>query len=367
MTFPAQDRISAARAPRQPVPSRSDMVVTLLQILVVVHFSVAYIDGTTSWISLPKYVAGTERLPFQFRALTAWTMQAAVHLPGIAMLAHHASKKMADPLMITWAGLVMLSTVWILHSARQAAATIFKDPLLTKILALTFMIPLYIDYEALANGYRLSYAYDLPSLALFNACVVAILRGLRLRMLVLFALATLSRETSVYLIPIFLLYAWIDARGCLKPRFLPDLPWAAAMVVIWILTKRGLVILYGGNPLESHTGHLPGPVPGMEFQLYPNLAALINPLQWPDLLSPVGWLWLPVFGFWRGVDDKRLRIAIAVGTPAVAVIMLFVGRIAEPRVFGELTIFYWLAALTLVRGMWRTLPTQGPSLADTNP
>ena len=357
MTGSASDTTSAKPGARATARSPSALVIAALQVLVAVHFAVAYIDGTNSWIDLPKYVAGTERLPFQFRALTAWIMHAAVQLPGMALLASHASKKMADPLMITWAGLVMLAVFWMLHSARKAAQTVFTDPVIAQWLALTFMVPLYIDYEALGNGYRLSYAYDLPSLALFNACFVAILSGSRLRMIVLFALATLSRETSIYLLPIFLLYACADTGGNLRREFIRTLPWAASMAVVWVLSKAALTMMYGGNTLERQASHIPGPVPGMELQLSQNLHALLNPLQWPDLLSSVGWLWLPVFAFWRRLEDKRLKAAIACSTPAVALIMLFVGRITEPRVFGELTILFWLASLTLLRAAWRPSAT----------
>ena len=336
-------------APRGFSRTRLMWAMTAFQIIVAVHFAIAYVDGTTSWIDLSKYVAGSERLPFQFRALTAWAMRLALHLPGITMLAAHGSNKMADPLIITWTGFVVVSTLWIMHSAQKAAATIFADPLVTQAFAVTFMIPLYIDYEALANGYRLSYAYDLPSLALFLACFVAILYGHRLRMIALFALATLSRETSVYLIPIFMLYACIDARGRAKPGVLRALVWAVAMAAVWFTIKWVLTALYGDNGLDRQPSHLPGPLPGLEFQLVANLHALLNPLQWPDLLSAVGWLWLPVFLFWRSIDDRRLQGSIALGTPAVFGIMLLVGRIAEPRVFGELTILYWMAALMLIR------------------
>ena len=350
MNDPGMQAVLEKPPARRRATVRTTWVLAILQLLVASHFAIAYIDGTSSWIDLSHYVAGKERLPFQFRALTAWTMAALVHLPGVATLAAHASKKIwADPLVITWCGLVMVSTLWILHSAREAAATLFADRLAARALALTFMIPLYIDYEALANSSRLSYAYDLPSTALFIACFVAILHGQNLRVVILFTLATLSRETAIYLLPIFLLYAWIDAQGGVRPGLLKSLTWAGAMAAIWVLVKVALSWLYDGNRLTAQAGHLPGPVRGMEFQLFDNLHALINPLQWPDIMSSLGWLWVPVLAFWSRIGDKRLQTAIALGTPGVAIVMLLVGRITEPRVFGELAVLYWMAALMLIR------------------
>ena len=176
-------------------------------VLLATHFSIAYINGTQSWLDLARYAQGNERLPFQYRALTGWVLRAGLHLPGLSFIAAHASHKMADPLEILCTGLAFFSALWIMRCALVAARLILLNEDRARWAALSIMIPLYVAFEALANSYRLSYAYDLPSLALFFTCMLAILQRRRVTMLVFFTLATLSRETSLYLIPIFLCWS----------------------------------------------------------------------------------------------------------------------------------------------------------------
>ncbi len=337
------------KATRSTGFGRASLLWSFVQLLIASHFAIAYINGTTSWIDLPRYANGTERLPFQYRILTAWLLRAGEHLPGLREVAAHASRKMADPLTVVWAILACLSALWIIRSAEQVAATVTPVPLLRRLLALSIMVPLYIEYEAIANGYRLSYAYDLPSLALYFACLVAIMRRQPVRMVLLFTLATLARETSIFLIPIFLCWALRERRGTwlplLAPAQRPTWLLAGAMAMIWLGIKLALNAAYAGNPLEPATAHLPGAAFNSVWQLDRNLVSLVNPLQWPVLGSSLCWLWLPVAAFWRRIDDARLRSAILVTTPLTVGTMMVVGRILEPRVFAELGLLYWLAVI----------------------
>jgi hypothetical protein len=328
---------------------RNNLLWPFAQVLIASHFALAYIDGTSSWIDLTRYTNGTERVPFQYRILTAWLLRAGEHLPGLGQIAAHASRKMADPLTVVWAILACLSTLWIIRSAGQAASLVTPVTLLRRLLALSIMVPIYIEYEAIANGYRLSYAYDLPSLALYFACLIAIMRRQPIRMMLLFILATLARETAIFLIPIFLCWelrhrdgTW---RGMLAPAQRPAWALAGAMAVIWLGIKLALNAVYAGNPLEPATAHLPGAAFNSVWQLDRNMMALINPMQWPVLASSLCWLWLPVIAFWRLIGDARLRSAILVTTPLTVATMMVVGRIMEPRVFAELGLLYWLAVM----------------------
>ena len=115
--------------------------------------------------------------------------------------------------------------------------------------------------------------------------------------------------------------------------------------------RAALKAVYAHNPLDETAAHLSGAAHGVQVELLANLTSLVNPLQWPGLLSSLCWLWLPVFSFWSLIEDRRLRAAIAVTTPLAVLTMTVAGRLTEPRVFAELSLLYWLAVVA----QWRSV------------
>jgi hypothetical protein len=315
----------------------------LLGVLVAGHFTLAYLHGTYHYLDIPRYAAGQERLPFQDRALTGWLLRGLLQLPGLRGLTPDGPASMLRPDLMAWAILVFGATLWIQRAARQAASVAVADPLAARACALAVMPVLYINYEAIANAYRPSYAYDLPSLALFVACFAALVQDRRRRLLILFVPACLARETSLLLVPIFLCWHWFDAAA--RRRALIT---ASVMAAIWLAARLLVARLYAGNPLNPQTVHLAGAsAHGLELQFFANLRMLANPLHLANLASAGCWLWLPVVLFWRYLDDRRLRAAILLCTPPLVAGMMMVGRVAEVRVFAELSVVYWLAVVVI--------------------
>jgi hypothetical protein len=348
---------------------RAAWVLTLLGPMAAAQFSLAYIYGTTNYVDLHEYALGHARLPFQYRALTGWLLWAGLHVPGLSALVPAPYEQM-DAARLMEMVLVFGSVLWILRSARQVAGTIFADPLVTRAMGLTFLATLYINYAEPAYARHYSYPYDLPSLALIFAGFIAVLRQQIWRLLVLFALATLARETAIILVPIFLCWNWPVIAPAERPALLPlgrAMALAGVMIVIWAAEKAGLQALYGANLSEAVLKHRPALAGGMVLQIGGNMLDMVQPFRWPVAFSELCWLWLPVFCFWRLIDHVQLKRAIRILTPYWVIGMSMVGVLRETRVFGELTILYWMAALVLGRWFWQLQPLtqhdQDPSVA----
>ena len=298
-----------------------------LALLVALHFTLAYAFNTTPYLTLADYAAGTERLPFQNRALTGWVLRAL-----------HAG--LGAPLPAIFASLVTASVLVILACARAIAFRLAGRGLFAACAGLALAVPLYILFVAPAYDYRFSYFYDLPSLALFTAALTAFLYDRTLACLALFALAALSRETCLLLIPIVLLWPTPALRARLRLAAGLSVLWLSA----WVLVHR----IYALNPRESVVKHVFGTPGGMVIELGNNWADLRDPSVWPALLSVFCWMWVPVLLLWPRLRHPGLRRVIQVTTPLWLLLMFTVGRLREVRVFAELTVVYWMAVVALI-------------------
>lgn len=315
--------------------SRRDVVLFWgLACLIACHFTVAYIRGTDFYVALPDYVRGASRLPFQFRALTGWVMR------GMLALAHLPPARAPSVL----APVVGVSVLGILAMLRAVARPVL-GPGWAGVAALGFAGPLYVMFVAPAYEYRFSYPYDLPSLALFCAALLLFLRGRMLGCACVFALAALSRETCVLLIAVVLLWPEPARRG----RWLLAIGLAAIWLAAWVLVHR----LYGGNPRESAFMRQIGAPGATVIELGNNWQDLRDPGSWPALLSIFGWMWVPVFLYWKRIRHAGVQRCILLLTPAWWLLMFTVGRLREVRVFSELTVLYWFALVLILSGVSR--------------
>jgi hypothetical protein len=198
-------------------------------------------------------------------------------------------------------------------------------------------------FVAQAYQYRFAYPYDLPSLALLFAAFAAFLRQRHATMLALFALASLSRETSLLLIAVAALWPWPPSR----PARIARLAQLAAMAALWLAAYTCVHTLYAANPRESTAMGQIGTPGGMVIELGNNWQDLRDPYSWPALLSIFSFLWVPVCLGWNQLRHPGLRRVILYVTPAWWLLMFTVGRLREVRVFAELTMIYWLAAVTI--------------------
>lgn len=336
---------------------------------VVAHFCLVYATRTTTYMDLDRYIAGTERLPFQYRALTAW-IGGGIHwaLGKIGMLG--ALPKPFDNGALTAFTILNFASLFIAILATAASVRLLtRDEKFARLAA--FLVPLMglYNYLLMVGNWPLAYPYDLPQLALFALCLLAMIAGRTIVFHALFVLAALNRETALFLVAIYALYHFgpliQDAlRGSDRSlsRRAGDLIRAAlaqhGRIVACLLLQlailvacRALVLsLYGGNQPDTLTVA----AGSLSFaNLSKNLSHLANPIYWPSLLSNFAFLWLPLIFGLRYVRHPGLRYTPLVAIPWLAAMML-VGVLVEMRVFGELVSLFAIVLAAMAHDLWTT-------------
>lgn len=303
------------------------------------HFAVAYATSTTPFIDVSAYAAGDEALPYQYRALTSWLLAGLARLPGLAAVASTQPPPFDRPEALASTLLSVLAVVVATDATRRTIRHLVGDG--ARAAALAFVLPasLYVSYVALASTYRFSFPYDLPTVAAFAVCLLALVTQRWPLFVGAFAAAAVSRETSIFLILAFLLYHLPRTRPEIRRRG----GQALVLVVIWVAVRAALAAVYGGNTAA------PGAVGGGWFVLWTqaNAAFWVTPKYWPGLLSAVGFLWLPIVAGWTYLRHPPLARTLWIVLPWAAG-MFLVARVTEVRVFGELTTLFSVVTARIV-------------------
>jgi hypothetical protein len=209
-------------------------------------------------------------------------------------------------------------------SSTTGILTPFTYPVTLVIIAVTY---------AFQTTHALRFVYDFPSMALFATGVYLIyFHRSAVLFAALFLVATVNRETSLFLLPLFALAQGTRSTGGsasafqlrniqLRPTLFVLLPLAA----FWISWRHWLVLHFAHNPSAS------GP------RLLLNLGILACPWSWPQVLSTSGYLWPFLFVYRRHITHSTLRVWLWI-FPLWLLFMLRFGLILEPRIFGELIV-----------------------------
>jgi hypothetical protein len=266
--------------------------------------------------ALADYTAGTGRTPFQYRALVPWTVRAAVAaVPPLGKslwVPYGAVEALAA--VAAWAAARRVLRPFLTERAGgRAAAALGVFPLLALNLALPFRHNAFF------------FPWDTLSVALFTAGL-ALLRERRWpAFYVLFAVATLNRETTC-----FLTIALVLSEFGRMP--LPRLAaHGAAQLAVWVAMKSLLAAVYAHNvPLlgEGTSGLFVMPT-------LINLGAVSGVPGLLILAGAMGGLWLVPALMADRVTDRPLRRMARV-VPVFVVGMLLVGEMLEVRIYSEL-------------------------------
>lgn len=334
----------------------------LMMTLVSTHFAVAYLTSTRSYVNLVDFETGVARIPFQYRALTGWFLRILINFPGIRTIDQIAPPPFTQPVMMAWLLLSVLSMAAMIDITRRSIQIFVDDQVVSAVLAFSLPLTVYISYVALASTHRFSYPYDMLSMMLFCLGVMFLLQNRLFWFYPAFTLATLSRETSVFLIPALLSFRWTGWSHLIRR----DSVHVFLLLAIWLGIKVWLQTLYGGNPTEAEGGWGLGGT--FVLQLEPNLRNFLNPIYWPSIFSATGWLWVIVLFGWKSIDAVIRRILIVV-TPLYLIGMLLVGRITEARIFGELIPFFAVAGAMIVQNtmLYRISVNETHERDRTNP
>lgn len=308
-----------------------------LTVLICMHFCLCWAWHDPTYLHMRLYVHGQERLPFQGRILMAWTLRPFAdnaHLSAaVAHLSHLLPENLRRPFVLPELVINFAMLLIIVFAGRAIIRTMTGNAVFAAWASLLFVYMAYFDLILPLNAFQLP--YDLPSLACFVLATWLIVSERYLLLLPLIAVATLNRETSIF-IPLFLaVYTWfqdreprIHAGTHKRSKLLRAAPFIVLQVLIWLAIK-----LWLRHHLAYDTGN------GVEFHVPGNLRSLIKPQQWPEFLCTFGFL-LPLFIHdFSLIGDRAFARATVVTMLLWGAAMMVAGTIIEIRIFSELSAF----------------------------
>jgi hypothetical protein len=339
-----------------------------MYLMATVQVAGCYFALVRPYINTALYESGRERLPFQTRVLMMAPMRWAhsSHLPAIFAhyLAHSQFWYLRAPepeaivqLWINIASLVVAG--WVAWQIYRAAAARVDGPhgFLGALLYPLFLVLCACHY-ILHTIQNFRFLYDLPSVAFFSLGLWLIyFRKSPWLFAVLFVVATLNRETTLLLLPFYMLSeagrnaepGGLDWRAAFSLRTLRVvLPLAAA----WVGWHFFIFHIFKHNVSEYY--------PRVTLNLY----TLAHPRYWPQLLSAGGFLLPFVLLGRRAVRDPQLR-AWLWALPVWFAFMFFWGILVETRVFGELLPYLTCLAVLIAEDGMRKRVLAEDRLATT--
>ena len=313
---------------------RKKILLLSVYLLATVQFAWCYLWLTRPYVNTSQYEQGIERMPFQGRCLMMLPMRWA-HESGVLHLltqpfamSHFWFPRPVQPEVLVQAAInviCLLLAGWFTTRIYQASTrrhllTPLVYPLLLIVCGATYMMHTVQNFR---------FIYDLPSLAFFSAAMYLLyLRRHWSWFVALFLVATLNRETTLLLLPLYLINEAATSNTlrwsrAVRPRNLAVVLPLAAFWIVWQLAVRHV---FAGNPSEFY--------PRINW----NVKSLLVPQAWPQLLSACGYLLLFIVVMRHRITDTRLRAWLWL-LPIWGVFMFSFGILIETRVFGELIPF----------------------------
>ncbi len=289
-----------------------------------VQFVYAYAAVAYCYVPLGQYLAGRAGLPFQRRVMAMFLLKLLLHL--------HLPFGTSGPNMLDGVPRLYLLVIDV---AGFGAAAWFALRLHSKVAPgsqlhfLVYPILLFTACWTYLTNYTVNclyYPWDMLSMGFFTAGVYFIYTRRFYPLLLIILVGTFNRESTLFLIPIFLLDALApsgEVRSALNT--FRRVPWLKAFLLAaaWLLVRFILGHFYRNN---SHTDDF--------IRLRYNLRYL-NPRMWPQILGAGGYTFLTALILWKRIPDRRLRAYILV-VPLWFLTMCFYGVLAETRIYGEL-------------------------------
>jgi hypothetical protein len=307
----------------------------VVYLLATVQFAGTYYFLEDNYLDYNRFEHGYERLPFQTRLLLAPLFRWADDNDFMVKYASHLSINTyffphgiaPQDILAFYLNIVCVLIAGWVAVRLYAAATrrrLLGEFVYPVFLALCFMA--YILHTV--QNYR--FVYDLPSLAFFSIGLYLIyFRKSSFWFIALFAVATLNRETSLLLLPFYVLSQLLDERGRLEWKRLYSLRVAGValpLMLYWVVWHGIIFHLFATNPSEYYS------------RLLANLNTFKALRFYPQMFSILGYL--PVF-LWlnrKRLEDPQLRLWMW-ALPVWFSFMLMWGILVETRIFGELIPF----------------------------
>lgn len=321
------------------------------------HFALFYTLNTRPMLNYVSFEAGTEQIPFQYRALTAWILRVAdrlFHIP--AALARHLPPSMNSVSEFTVLLITFVSMVAAYFAIRSALMRLTDGDAVWSYWGALLVIPMCCYHYLLEFGHPcctpMQLPYDLPSVAFFAGGIAVIVAESFWWLYPLFAVSTLNRESTLFLIVLLLLYrsGQLTCAELRARRGLLLVMHCVLLCAVW-MTLRMLVhhlFPYAAAGTGTH-------VAGFEIHVIDNIGYIFRPYYWTSFLSMFGFTWLFVYLHWHDVPGKALRRALWIG-PIYLLAMYVVGVLSEIRIFGELIALFVIAFTMLLRKLLQDRP-----------
>ena len=322
------------------------VAVWLLYACATLQFVRYYVVSTYFYLDMPRYLSGHERLPFQERFLPILLMWPINHSKYVLQHLAHARAGVYTPSAAT----PETSAFYVLSLVSFALASLLVVRLYTaltesRLLAVlvfpTFMALTLWAYVVHIDA-NFSYPYDMPSLAFFAGGVLAIYKRKFIPLLGILLFGTMNRETTLFLVGIFILDAASHDRGeraaSLRSRFSPaQVPWlkVALLTAVWLAVKLAVMHRFAQNDNSENF-----------VRLWGNFGRL-RPRLWPTLLNICGYVLPVVLVFKDRLPQRRFANYFYI-FPVWLAVMFYTGVILESRIWGELCPMTAVAAVLLL-------------------
>ena len=310
-----------------------------------------YVKATTFYLNMPAYLTGHERLPFQERLLpilfikpmtdSVWVQRHLAHTSG-AFTPERGPFYLLSLIAFVIAAIYTQRLYNLLSSRGLLRFLVF--PVFLFAVMWTFSIHSEADF---------AYPYDLPSLAFFTAGLFYIYKRRFMPLFFVVLVGTFNRETTLFLIGIFVLDAITDPSSLASSSFdLRRVPWlrAAMLFATWTAIKLVLARHFAGNDTSESF-----------LRIHYNLVRL-KPRLLPALLNLCGYTLPLVILFRRLLQPARFHNYLWI-LPLWLAVMFCSGVLVETRIYGELCSF---SAIALVLIMEQSVANRLAGTPDQN-
>jgi hypothetical protein len=327
-----------------PLPSRwARLLRVAIYLAGTVQLAGCYFTLVRPYVNTALYESGRERLPFQTRVLMMapmwWAHRSGMAAAFAAYVAHSRFWYLRPPepeaIVQLWINVASLLVAgWVAVQIHRAAAGKTGGPRgFLAFLVYPLFLVLFACHYILHTIQNFRFLYDLPGVAFFSVGLWMIyFRKSPWLFAALFLIATLNRETTLLLLPFYMLSAASrDEEFRWKNAFnLRTISVVIPLAAAWVAWHFFIFHIFKYNVSEYY--------PRLSLNLY----TLVHPRYWPQLLSAGGYLLPFILLGRRSIRDPQLRAWLWV-LPVWFGFMFFWGILVETRVFGEL-----LAYLTCI-------------------
>lgn len=299
----------------------SDFLLSLL-------FIIIYFECTKEW----KYAKSEDLAnlkaytPFQYRVL----------IPYLAFLIKSVIPNQSFFFIYQ---IILLPIVFI--SSRMLRIYLMQFDFNSNSINLSILIFFYIlfwNYPALGIWF---YPYDLPAILFFLTGLYFIKKEKFIYFYPFFILGTLNRETII----IILLAYVLSFRSFGNVFKISNIGIISLFIATWLIIKYYLYIEFSSNPAEQMGGNL------FLNKTSENIQFLLGLLKLDKFyilrIFSFGGLWLFIYKIKDELDDFSKRMLIIV--PIFLLIIFFVGKLQEVRIYSELVPLFIIPGRQLLR------------------